>query len=300
MRVLDALREGFAGRILQDDDSRERYARDQSVFRVPPHAVAVATSEEDVGAAVRACRETATPLTVRSGGTGLAGGSIGTGLVLDVSALPARVQVEDDGRRVLASASVTVDDVNAALEPYGRRLGPDLTSSADARIGGIVGTNACGAGSNRFGRTADGLLSLDVVAGTGERRVLVADAAEPPPGGFRRAPSGYAATDGGARSWCGSEGTLGVVLSARLRTWPRRPSAVGVLAFDAPREAAEAVPALLAGEPVAVELMDRLALRSRWAGDPAGLLIVETEGEHARRGTRGAGGAGRSGPDRRR
>jgi FAD/FMN-containing dehydrogenase len=279
VRVLDALRGGFGGRILEDDESRERYARDQSVFRVRPHGVAVAASEEDVVAVVRACRETATPLTVRSGGTGLAGGSIGAGLVLDVSALPARIQVEDDGRLVWASASATVDDVNAVLEPYGRRLGPDLTSSADARVGGIVGTNACGAGSNRFGRTADGVLSLDVVAGTGDRRDIVADPVEPPQGGFRRAPSGYAATDGGARSWCGSEGTLGVVLSARLRTWPKRPSAVGVLAFDAPGEAADAVPALLAGEPVAVELMDRLALRSRWTGDPAGLLIVETDGE---------------------
>jgi FAD/FMN-containing dehydrogenase len=278
VRLAAALRGRLTGRVLEDADARERYARDQSTFRVLPAAIVVAASEDDVAEVVRACRETATPLTVRSGGTGLAGQSIGAGAVLDVSVLPASIEVSDEGRSVRAGAAATVDDVNAALEPFGRRLGPDLTSSAEARIGGIVGTNACGAGSNRFGRTADGVLELDVVDGTGERRTLLGRAAEMS-GRFARSPSGYAGVDEDARAVCGSEGTLGVVVSARLATWPRRPSAVGVLTFGSPVAAAEAVPELAAHRPVAVELMDRTALRSRWPGDPHGLLIVEVDGD---------------------
>ncbi|MEX2458788.1 MAG: FAD-binding oxidoreductase, partial [Actinomycetota bacterium] len=191
MNVVHAFRERIRGEVLTDDATLERYSRDASPFRVRPKAVVVAAVEEDVAAVVDICRDAEMTLTPRSGGTGLAGQSIGSGVVLDVGALPVVVQVAADGERVTASASATVDAVNAALEVYGRRLGPDLTSSDRARVGGIVATNACGAASHRFGRAADTLEAVEAILGTGERRVFEAT---PPPeggGGLARASSGF-------------------------------------------------------------------------------------------------------------
>jgi FAD/FMN-containing dehydrogenase len=274
VNVVRMLRERVRGSVLNDDASLERYSRDASPFRIRPRAAVAAVAEDDVQATVEACRETGFPLTPRSGGTGLAGQSIGPGVILDVGSLPVAIEVTDDGERVTASASATVDAVNAALEPFGRRLGPDLTSSDRARIGGIVSTNACGSASHRYGRTADTLQSVDAILGTGERRVLDAGPPAEADRGLARAASGYVGS-----GLCGSEGTLGVVLSATLRTVPVEPSAVGVLAFDDVRSAVDAVPAIMDRKPHAVEMMDRLAMRSRWPDDPAALLVVEMHGE---------------------
>lgn len=271
MNVVHAFRERIGGRVLTDDATLERYSRDASPFRVRPKAVVVAAVEEDVSAVVEICRDAEMALTPRSGGTGLAGQSIGSGVVLDVGSLPRVVRVAADGERVTASASATVDAVNGALEAFGRRLGPDLTSSDRARVGGIVATNACGATSHRYGRAADTLEAVEAVLGTGERRRFEAIPPATGTGGLARAPSGFA-QDG----LCGSEGALGVVLEATFRTVPAEPAAVGVLAFEEVRAAVEAVPALLERGPHAVELMDRLALRSLWPDDPAALLVVET------------------------
>lgn len=282
MSLPAGLLRALPGRVLADASSLQQYARDASPFRVVPQAVVVAEDDSDVELAVTRCAEAGMSLTVRSGGTGLAGQSIGAGVILDVGSLPAPVEVLRDGSAVRAAAAATVDAVNDALAPYRRRLGPDLTSSDRARVGGIVGTNACGAGSNWFGRTADGLLGLEMVDGAGTRRVLRrhgASSDDDRPHGVRRGPAGFAGDDAGAL--CGSEGTLGIVVSATFRTYPLEPSAVGVLVFDDVRRAVEAVPAILERDPYAVELMDRLALRGRWPGDPPAVLVVEMHGETA-------------------
>lgn len=276
MTLPDPVRRALGDLVLDDVGTRDRYARDASPFRVVPEAVAVARGEEDVVAVVEACAEGGVPVTARSGGTGLAGQSIGEGLVLDVGSLPEWVRPGGDGTTVSASASATVDAVNARLRPLGRRLGPDLTSSGRARIAGMIATNACGAGSRWFGRVADGVRSVEFVDGTGVRRRLEAPDDENQtarPGRVERGAAGFAGS--GARALCGSEGTLGIVLSATLRTYEVRPAAVGVLAFGDVRRAADAVPAILEHGPYAVELMDRLALRGRWPDDPAAILVVE-------------------------
>jgi FAD/FMN-containing dehydrogenase len=274
VNVVHVLRERVRGEVLNDDASLERYSRDASPFRVRPRAVVVAAVDDDVAVTVEACRESGFPLTPRSGGTGLAGQSIGSGVILDLASLPVEIEVSGDGERVTASSAATVDAMNAALEPFGRRLGPDLTSSDRARLGGIVSTNACGATSHRFGRTADTLESVEAVLGTGERRVLDSGAPAEAGRGLARAASGYV-----GEALCGAEGTLGVVLSATLRTVPAEPAAVGVVAFEDVRAAVDAVPGILERRPHAIELMDRLALRARWPDDPAALLLVEMRAE---------------------
>ncbi len=284
------LRGRIRGRVLDDDDALERYARDEGPFSVRPALAIVAADEDDVAATVRACADVGMPLTPRSGGTSLAGQSIGTGVVLDLGFLPARIEVRDDGATVHASASATVDDVNAALAPHGRRLGPDLTSAARARVGGIVGTNACGAGSLWDGRVSGALLDADVVLASGERITLGPGSPGPARGMFREPKSeshdenamGYSASDNPATVLCGSEGTLAVLLAARLRTHPLpEGSAVGVLEFPSVRAALEEVPSVLDHRPYAIELLDRRSLGSAWPGDPAAILVVEVHGPDA-------------------
>jgi FAD/FMN-containing dehydrogenase/Fe-S oxidoreductase len=92
----------------------------------------------------------------------------------------------------------------------------------------------------------------------------------------------------------GSEGTLGVVVEAKLRLIEQpKVKAVLVVQFDDLLEALAATPAILAHRPSAVEVMDRYILestrlnadasrlRSFLSGDPDAVLLIEFYGERS-------------------
>src|SRR5580693_4460155 len=76
-----------AGAAIVDVSPRRRaeYSSDASNYRVVPEAVVFPRSTEDVLAVAAVCRELAVPLTVRGGGTSIAGNAVGPGVVLDLS-----------------------------------------------------------------------------------------------------------------------------------------------------------------------------------------------------------------------
>src|SRR5580658_6452744 len=78
---------------------RAEYSSDASNYRVVPQAVVFPHSPDDVIAAAAACRELAVPLTVRGGGTSIAGNAVGPGVVLDMSRHLDQVVSIDPGAR---------------------------------------------------------------------------------------------------------------------------------------------------------------------------------------------------------
>src|SRR5207244_1668642 len=84
-RVQDDLKGFFQGELLFDDLSRALYSTDASIFQVQPLGIAVPRDEEDVQALVRYAVENKFSLIPRGAGTGLAGESLGRGLVVDFS-----------------------------------------------------------------------------------------------------------------------------------------------------------------------------------------------------------------------
>src|SRR5690606_2136697 len=164
------LRAHLAGEV--DDSTRRRaeYSSDASNYRVGPEVVAFPRTVEDVLAAVEICRQTGTPLTTRGAGTSVAGNAIGPGVVLDLSRhLHRVVRVDPERRTAVVEPGAVLDDLQRAAAPFGLRFGPDPSTHARCTVGGMIGNNACGARALRYGRTADNVVALDVVDGTGRR-----------------------------------------------------------------------------------------------------------------------------------
>jgi FAD/FMN-containing dehydrogenase/Fe-S oxidoreductase len=276
-----ALRAAVAGSV--DDSTRRRaeYATDASNYRVVPSVVVFPRDVDDALAALEVARGLGAPVTSRGGGTSVAGNAVGTGVVLDWSRHVNRVLDVDPGT---ATARVEPGVVMAMLQreaaPHGLRFGPDPSTQARATLGGMIGNNACGPRAVAYGRTADNVLELDVVDGRG-RRFTAGRGLDPVAGldalvraematlrtelgRFGRQVSGYSLEhllpENGAdlaKALVGTEGTVVTLLGATVRLVPVAAAPVlVVLGYPDMATAADAVPALLAHRPLAIEGMD--------------------------------------------
>ena len=149
---------------------RAEYSSDASNYRVVPLVVAFPRSADEVTAALAVCRALNAPIVSRGGGTSIAGNALSTGLVLDLSRHLNRVlHVDPEQQTALVEPGTVLDDITAAAAPHGLRFGPDPSTHSRATIGGAIGNNACGSRALRYGRTADNVIALDVLTGTGTR-----------------------------------------------------------------------------------------------------------------------------------
>ncbi|MGH3249511.1 MAG: FAD-binding oxidoreductase, partial [Trebonia sp.] len=165
-----ALRKAGLSEIDAATRRRAEYSSDASNYRVVPLVVAFPRSAGELAAALDVCRALGVPLVGRGAGTSIAGNALSTGLVLDTSRYLNRVlSVDPDGRTAVVEPGAILDSITAAAAPFGLRFGPDPSTHSRATIGGSIGNNACGSRALRYGRTADNVVALDVLTGTGAR-----------------------------------------------------------------------------------------------------------------------------------
>ncbi|OKL52620.1 FAD-binding and (Fe-S)-binding domain-containing protein [Buchananella hordeovulneris] len=282
--LAEALRRELGGEVDVTARRRAEYATDASNYRVVPQLVAFPRDADDVEAATALARHHEVPVTNRGAGTSCAGNAIGPGLVLDFSRHMHRVvSVDAQAREAVVEPGCVMADLQQAAAVHGLRFGPDPSTWTRATLGGMIGNNACGPHAVAYGRTADNVLSLEAITGDGRRLHAAAgreNLAQVPGltelvdahlapirtgfGLFGRQVSGYSLEhllpENGshlARFLTGSEGTLATWTAARLRLVPQAAAPVlVVLGYQDMIAAADAVPALLAHRPLAVEGLD--------------------------------------------
>ncbi|MEE1761806.1 FAD-binding and (Fe-S)-binding domain-containing protein [Streptomyces sp. SP18BB07] len=298
---------GVRGETAFDATARALTTMDASNYRRVPLGVVAPRDADDVAAVLSVCREHGVPVVARGGGTSIAGQATGTGIVLDFTRhLNRLVSLDPEARTAVVQPGLVLDRLQAAAAPHGLRFGPDPSTHSRCTLGGMIGNNSCGSHSVAWGTTADSVRELSVIAGSGGVRRLAQGWSGAPDGlrplverelarlrtGFPDLPrriSGYALDallpENGAdvaRSFCGSEGTLGVLTEAvvRLVEAPRA-RALAVLAYADESAAAEAAPGLLPLGPLTVEGMAADLVPPGATGLPEGgaWLFVEAGGD---------------------
>mgnify|MGYP001424635850 CR=1 FL=1 len=284
-----------------ETSTRTAMAHDASHYLLTPEAVVTPRTLGEMTAALVRAHQARVPVTFRAGGTSLSGQGVGAGLLVDIRRHFNRFEVLDDGARVRCEPGVLLQRVNAALRPYGRRLGPDPASEIACTIGGVVANNSSGMTSGSAatayhtmesavfvlpsGTTidtsaagADALLrerEPDLHAALGRIRDQIRSDER-----LRRIVEhqfsmkntmGYALNafldhqepaQILAHLIVGSEGTLAFLASVVLRTVPAYPQvATSLLVFDDIDQATGALPQILGAGARAAELMDARALR---------------------------------------
>ena len=335
-RLRRELEASLEGDVRFDALTRALYSTDASVYQIEPTGVVIVRSRDDVVRTIDIARRHGVPITARGGGTSQAGQAIGAGLQLDTAKYFNRVlEVNVSERWARVEPGIVLDVLNAHLLPHRLRFAPDISTANRATVGGMISNNSSGARSVLYGKTIDHVLDLHVALSDGSivhlrplapdeldavsatdtlegrcyrtlRRLGVEHAAEVDrryPKILRRV-GGYnldAFTDPArpcnlTNLIVGAEGTLGLVVEARLNLVPL-PNATAVLTieFDDLLDALGATPALLAHRPAAIEVMDRFILdharanptldavrRSVLLGEtPGALLCVELYADDA-------------------
>ena len=289
------------GDIEHDVIARCLHATDASIFSRRPTAVVYPKNTADVVKTVDFCRAHKLSIHPRGTGSGLCGSALGPGVVVDFTRYMNRlIRLDATARTFSCEPGYRLGELEKTLAGQGLCFPPDPSSGEYASFGGMVGTNASGAHSVKYGNVADYLIDADIVLSTGQLITLselCAGTVDVLPDPFKqiaelylknreRIESAYPPVRHNVTGYnlrglvrenrlhlekliAGAEGTLGIItgLTFRLLEKPAADSLV-VAFFDDIEKSARAVQHLLPMGPAGIEVMDKSLLELARASDP--------------------------------
>jgi FAD/FMN-containing dehydrogenase/Fe-S oxidoreductase len=162
------LRREIRGEVLFDAASRGRYSTDASIYQTEPVGVVVPQTEEDVRIAIQIAADKRVPILPRGGGTSQCGQTVGAALVIDNSKyLNQVVAFDKDACTAVVQPGMVLDQLNAYLKPHGLWFPVDVSTCAQATLGGMAGNNSCGSRSIRYGNMVHNVLGIDALLADG-------------------------------------------------------------------------------------------------------------------------------------
>ncbi len=284
--MLEELKGRIKGDILYDKFTLLAYSSDASAYEIIPRCVILPHDVNDVVNVVKFAYNNNIPIIARGGGSGLAGQAIGDGIIIDFSRYMNNIislNVEDN--YVHLQPGIYKSILDKILLKEGKFLPPDPSSSNFCTLGGMVATNASGPHTIKYGSIIDYVIELEVVLSNGDiinlkptrftenditnyiynllkPRLELINNRFPK---VRKNSCGYR-LDRVIRDdiidlsklFVGSEGTLGIITSIKLRILdiPKEKGLL-LLGFKDTLEASEYIKVILELRPSSLELIDQ-------------------------------------------
>ncbi len=274
-----------ADAVIDDPATLLPYAYDASFWSLRqqrlPDVVVVPRTTEEVARVVKLADETATPVVARGAGTGQTGGAVAAqgGIVISFARMREVIDIDRANLQAVVRPGLVFNDFQEALRPHGLFFPPDPGSGRACTLGGMAANNASGPHAVRWGTTSAYVLGAEVVLADGS--VIWTG------GAHSKALKSSSGIDL-AKLFVGSEGTLGIITTLRLRVQPRPPARAVVLAgYAALEDTVRSMDDLFAAGilPSTAELLDTSAVVAlqKWKPDlnlPDGeaVLFIEVEG----------------------
>ena len=248
-RELEFIRETVGSERMSVGESvLDLHGKDESFHeRRRPDVVVWPLRTEEISQILKLANGKRIPVTPWGAGTSLEGNPIPVegGIVLDLQQMNHILELRTEDLQVRVEAGVIYKELNQYLSRYGLFFPPD--PGASATIGGMVGNNASGIRTIKYGATKDFILNMVIVLPSGETIRTGTNAI--------KSSSGYDL----CRLFVGSEGTLGIVTEATLRLIGLPAEYMAALAqFHPIREATDTVSQIMRSGlyPAALEFLD--------------------------------------------
>jgi FAD/FMN-containing dehydrogenase len=281
-------------KILLDHGTLNNYSRDASSYVVKPVAVAFPKNVKEITKILRFASLHKIPVTPRGGGTGVVGGALGKGIILDMRHFN---KIKIGRGLVQVESGVFKGELDKMLKKHGKFLGPNPSIGPFCTIGGMIGTNASGSHSLKYGSVIDNLIQVKIITPKGSfitlpqknrtvRKILkiVNPEIQKQFPRISKNSCGYridrvTRVSDVQKIIAGSEGTLGIIISAKLKviSLPKK-TALVISSYKTLKEAAYDVPKILKLGPSAVEIIDNniaQRIKTKLTSGTGCLLFVE-------------------------
>jgi FAD/FMN-containing dehydrogenase len=271
--ILKALESKIQGNILHTKEFREFYSVDASSYKILPKIIVIPKNENDVINTIKIAKKMKTSVTVRGAGTGLVGSALNSGIILDMKNFDA-IRL---GKNYVSVGTGTVKGkLDEKLETSKKFFAPNPSIGSFCSIGGMLGNNSSGSRSLKYGSVIDNVLEITYVDGNGNKITLpknekkskeiikIANSID-----YKKFPnvtknsSGYRldkikTINDTHKIIIGSEGTLGIILSAKLKIQnnPKK-RILFVIEYDSILKAAINCTEINKTNPSAVEFVDK-------------------------------------------
>jgi FAD/FMN-containing dehydrogenase/Fe-S oxidoreductase len=164
------LRKELDAEVLFDAATRGRYSTDASIYQVEPIGVVVPRSEEAARGAIAIAASEGVPILPRGAGSSQCGQAVGAALVIDhTKYLNKLLEVDPAAQIAVVQPGIVLDHLNAELRKHGLWFPVDVSTSAQATLGGMAGNNSCGSRSIAYGNMVHNVLAIEAVTVGGER-----------------------------------------------------------------------------------------------------------------------------------
>ncbi len=181
------------GNVTKSMNAKLVYSTDASTERGEPVVIVWPSSINEVQKIIELANKKFLDVVVRGGGTGLVGGAVPKkSLVINMSRM--NKVIEADDKSVFVEAGIVLDELNYELFNNKKFFPVIPASHAVCTIGGMIACNAAGKRAVHYGKTCSLVEYLEVVDGNARLRRVY-----------------------DVKKFCGSEGTLGVIVKAKLR-----------------------------------------------------------------------------------
>lgn len=167
---------GFKGDVLADEQSKEFYSHDASLFEIKPEAIVCPHDSADIQILTRLVSESKKDmpnlsLTARSGGTCMSGGAINDSIIIDFSKHMNNLN-EVGPKTARVQPGMFYRDFEKKTLEHGALLPSYPASRELCTIGGMVANNSGGEKSLEFGKTERFVKELKVIFRDGKEYIV--------------------------------------------------------------------------------------------------------------------------------
>ena len=274
--ILKTLQSTIQGDVFSKKEFRKFYSVDASSYQIIPKVVVVPKNEKDVVNAIKIAKKFKISVTVRGAGTSLVGSALNNGIILDMKNFDSIRLAKD---HVTIGPGTIKGKLDKKLKEQKKFFPPNPSIGSFCSIGGMLGNNSSGSRSLKYGSVIDNVTEITFIDGNGNKITLPQNkrvakkilefAKKIDRNRFpnvTKNSSGYRidkvkSINDSHKVFIGSEGTLGIILSAKLRIKDNpRKRILFVIEYKTIKNAIKNCIEINKTKPSAIEFVDRTTL----------------------------------------
>jgi FAD/FMN-containing dehydrogenase len=170
--IRNSLQNLILGEVLWDEEILKFYSVDASLYQIIPKVVVIPKTEKDVISVVKFANKNKISVTVRGSGTGLVGSALNEGIIIDLKKFDA-ISIQKDCVKI--GMGVTKGSLDKALKTKRKFFPPNPSIGPYCSLGGIIGNNASGSRTLKYGSAIDNVKQITFVDGKGRKITLPND-----------------------------------------------------------------------------------------------------------------------------